>query len=101
MYTRDASISRALQLVLCAIRRAAVSSVVGRCPDRGHAGRYEIVAEGEGFEPPRLITWLFSRQLPSTARPSLHVVPPYLHLFGRAMSSGVIGGGWFGLRAGG
>src|SRR5579884_4286964 len=29
------------------------------------------LAEGEGFEPPRLITWLFSRQLPSTARPSL------------------------------
>src|SRR5579859_705315 len=30
------------------------------------------MAEGEGFEPPRLITWLFSRQLPSTTRPSLH-----------------------------
>src|SRR5438445_467947 len=34
-----------------------------------------VLAEGEGFEPPRLITWLFSRQLPSTTRPSLHAVP--------------------------
>ncbi len=32
------------------------------------------LAEGVGFEPTRLITWLFSRQLPSTARPPLLVV---------------------------
>ena len=44
------------------------------CIEACHEGS---MAEGEGFEPPRLITWLFSRQLPSTARPSLHALTTF------------------------